>query len=82
MGLEPSDYLVISLSSINPGEGQLQMVQAALTVAEGVGDEGRVDLTQNIDETGTSNSLKTLPPLRFHIEGLKPLQSNGPLLAN
>jgi hypothetical protein len=54
MGLEPSDYLVISLSSINPGKGQLLMLQAALMV----GDEGRMNLTQAVDETGFTNSRK------------------------
>jgi hypothetical protein len=58
MGLEPSDYLVISLSSINPGKGQLLMLQAALMVAEDVGDEGRMNLTQAVDETGFTNSRK------------------------
>lgn len=40
MGLESSDFLIISLSSINPGKGQLMMLQAALMVAEGIEDEG------------------------------------------
>lgn len=40
MGLESSDFLIISLSSINPGKGQFLMLQAALMVAEGIEDEG------------------------------------------
>lgn len=58
MGLVPSDYLVISLSSINPGKGQLLMLQAALMVAEDVGDEGRMNLTQAVDETGAMIQLR------------------------
>ncbi|KAG0569080.1 hypothetical protein KC19_6G064100 [Ceratodon purpureus] len=58
MGLEPSDYLVISLSSINPGKGQLLMLQAALMLAEDVGDGGRMNLTQSVDETGAKIQLR------------------------
>jgi len=69
MGLLSSDYLVISLSSINPGKGQLLMLQAALMVAEGsVEDEDRSNLTDSggasSNETGILDSLQILRPLR------------------
>lgn len=44
MGLEPSDYLVISLSSINPGKGQLRMLQAA-ALLDGGGNNTHSDGT-------------------------------------
>ncbi|BBM97447.1 hypothetical protein MPTK1_1g05790 [Marchantia polymorpha subsp. ruderalis] len=44
MGLEPNDVLVASLSSINPGKGQLLLLQAALMVVDHVENEGLAGL--------------------------------------
>lgn len=65
MGLDSSDFLVISLSSINPGKGQLLMLQAALMVAEGIEDEGlkgllRVESESLSEAGGSGKALRKL----------------------
>jgi hypothetical protein len=78
MGLDSTDFLVVALSSINPGKGQLMLIQAALMVEEGIEDEGLEGLRHvdpiSLDESGSTgcsgNALRKLFGLRMSVNHL------------
>jgi hypothetical protein len=78
MGLDSTDFLVVALSSINPGKGQLMLIQAALMVEEGIEGEGLEGLRHvdpiSLDESGSTgssgNALRKLFGLRMSVNHL------------
>ncbi|RDX75927.1 bshA, partial [Mucuna pruriens] len=78
MGLTDNDMLVISLSSINPGKGQLLLLESASLVLEQVQlqDDKKMKKVSNIKE-GLS-----IPAKRHRIRKLLPSLKNGKVASN
>lgn len=78
MGLTDNDMLVISLSSINPGKGQLLLLESVSSVLEQgqLQDDKKMKKVSNIKEGLSSLTRK------HRIRKLLPLMSNGKVASN
>ncbi|CAK9215355.1 unnamed protein product [Sphagnum troendelagicum] len=76
MGLDSTDFLVVALSSINPGKGQLMLIQAALMVEEGIEDEGLEGLKILLGSVGSKSNKPA------YLERIYGLLDRHPRLAN
>ncbi|CAK9268379.1 unnamed protein product [Sphagnum jensenii] len=76
MGLHSTDFLVVALSSINPGKGQLMLIQAALMVEEGIEDEGLEGLKILLGSVGSKSNKPA------YLDRIYGLLDRHPRLAN